>query len=138
MFESEKGSIKVNDDYGHITGDQCLIAVANCLKISMQRISDTVARYGGEEFVILLPGLVIFTLFVNLGAEPCWKRPPWRRHSGPPRAPRDTLRGLRRLYRPGRRASAGDSLKLQQEAAALPAKGADDGGADVALLRLAV
>ncbi len=45
---------KVNDDYGHITGDQCLIAVANCLKNSVQRISDTVARYGGEEFAIII------------------------------------------------------------------------------------
>ena len=45
---------KVNDDFGHITGDQCLIAVANCLKKSVQRISDTVARYGGEEFAIII------------------------------------------------------------------------------------
>jgi diguanylate cyclase (GGDEF)-like protein len=45
---------KVNDDYGHITGDQCLIAVASCLKNSVQRISDTVARYGGEEFAIII------------------------------------------------------------------------------------
>ncbi|MBL4796997.1 MAG: GGDEF domain-containing protein [Oleispira sp.] len=45
---------KVNDEYGHITGDKCLIAVANCLKISVQRISDTVARYGGEEFAIII------------------------------------------------------------------------------------
>ena len=45
---------KVNDDFGHITGDQCLIAVANCLKNSVQRISDTVARYGGEEFAIII------------------------------------------------------------------------------------
>jgi len=45
---------KVNDEYGHIAGDQCLIAVANSLKNSMQRISDTVARYGGEEFAIII------------------------------------------------------------------------------------
>ncbi|MEH6449987.1 MAG: GGDEF domain-containing protein [Oleispira sp.] len=45
---------KVNDDYGHVTGDQCLIAVASCLKNSVQRISDTVARYGGEEFAIII------------------------------------------------------------------------------------
>jgi len=45
---------KVNDEYGHIAGDKCLIAVASCLKSSVQRISDTVARYGGEEFAIII------------------------------------------------------------------------------------
>jgi diguanylate cyclase (GGDEF)-like protein len=45
---------KVNDEYVHVTGDQCLIAVASCLKNSVQRIGDTVARYGGEEFAVII------------------------------------------------------------------------------------
>ncbi len=45
---------RVNDEHGHVVGDECLIAVAACLKNSVQRISDTVARYGGEEFTLIL------------------------------------------------------------------------------------
>lgn len=53
---------KINDEFGHPVGDQCLIAVAKRLSLSMNRVSDTVARYGGEEFAIILP---------NMSAEKC-------------------------------------------------------------------
>ena len=44
-----------NDTYGHISGDHCLVKVAQTVQASLQRPGDFVARYGGEEFVVLLP-----------------------------------------------------------------------------------
>ncbi len=47
---------KVNDDYGHLAGDECLIQIAQLMKQQFQRQTDVVARYGGEEFVAILYG----------------------------------------------------------------------------------
>ncbi|HEY7876112.1 MAG TPA: GAF domain-containing protein [Actinomycetota bacterium] len=45
---------KLNDVYGHATGDQILAALADMLKTSV-RASDVVCRIGGEEFAVILP-----------------------------------------------------------------------------------
>lgn len=45
----------VNDSYGHLAGDQVLIAVAQTVVDSL-RPSDMPVRYGGEEITIFLPG----------------------------------------------------------------------------------
>ncbi|GIM89284.1 GGDEF domain-containing protein [Paractinoplanes toevensis] len=47
---------KINDEYGHNTGDDVLVNVASRL-ISTLRPGDVAARYGGEEFALLLHGL---------------------------------------------------------------------------------
>jgi diguanylate cyclase (GGDEF)-like protein len=44
---------RVNDQFGHLYGDEVLILVANILRSSF-RSQDRVFRFGGEEFVILL------------------------------------------------------------------------------------
>jgi diguanylate cyclase (GGDEF)-like protein len=46
---------RVNDTYGHQTGDRILRQVS-ALLAKLARDSDTVGRYGGEEFAVLLPG----------------------------------------------------------------------------------
>ncbi|GHE95600.1 sensor domain-containing diguanylate cyclase [Thalassotalea profundi] len=45
----------VNDTYGHIAGDNCLIILAKIIKEGLRRSTDVGCRYGGEEFCLILP-----------------------------------------------------------------------------------
>ncbi len=45
---------KINDTYGHITGDEVLMNFAGVLRQPI-RYPDTIGRYGGEVFLMILP-----------------------------------------------------------------------------------
>ena len=44
---------KLNDEFGHLVGDNCLAYVGELMKRKFDRRSDIVARFGGEEFLIV-------------------------------------------------------------------------------------
>jgi len=49
---------RINDTFGHQSGDKVLQQVANLIKVHL-RADDVIARYGGEEFIVLLPQTAI-------------------------------------------------------------------------------
>ena len=48
----------VNDTYGHLKGDEVIVAVADTALKNIRK-NDFVARWGGEEFIVLLPETAI-------------------------------------------------------------------------------
>jgi diguanylate cyclase (GGDEF)-like protein len=47
---------QINDTYGHLAGDACLVSTAAAIESELGA-SDAIGRYGGEEFVVILSGL---------------------------------------------------------------------------------
>ncbi|NTS76261.1 GGDEF domain-containing protein [Catenovulum sp. SM1970] len=64
LFDSERGFSlllmdidhfkKINDNYGHSTGDTALVELTKLIKKHIRK-DDLLARWGGEEFFLLLP-----------------------------------------------------------------------------------
>lgn len=46
---------KINDSYGHCSGDLILKGFVNSLKESLREGGDWLVRYGGEEFLLIMP-----------------------------------------------------------------------------------
>ena len=59
---------KINDTYGHGTGDAALLTVARTLSACL-RASDVIGRWGGDEFLAILPGITSEAL--ALATEKC-------------------------------------------------------------------
>ena len=45
----------INDQHGHLAGDQALRTIAQTLQQNLKRPTDFISRFGGEEFAIILP-----------------------------------------------------------------------------------
>jgi len=84
---------RINDTFGHSTGDAMLVAVARTLQLGL-RHSDFVGRMGGDEFIALLPDTPVETarqIAAKLHRAICSIAVP---HSDPHAAPQTASAGL--------------------------------------------
>jgi GGDEF domain-containing protein len=63
-----------NDSFGHLAGDNALIAIAKVLSDTLRADIDVVCRYGGDEFAALLPNTALTRGPDDPSATPTGKR----------------------------------------------------------------
>ena len=54
---------RINDNCGHVYGDEVLAAVADILQTHFKRSGEVVARFGGDEFLVVCPQVNIQELY---------------------------------------------------------------------------
>lgn len=54
---------RINDSYGHVSGDMVLATVANAIHKSV-KMGDLACRFGGEEFCVILPNVTPFQAYM--------------------------------------------------------------------------
>ena len=56
---------KINDRYGHYTGDRVLKEISRVLSENVRK-EDLVCRWGGEEFLLISPEYITYDEFIKL------------------------------------------------------------------------
>ena len=59
----------INDNYGHLVGDEVLRELAACIKSNVREANDAV-RFGGDEFVIILDGATADDAYLRRRTDP--------------------------------------------------------------------
>ena len=57
---------RLNDNYGHLAGDEVLVKVASLVSEEFSRETDTIVRFGGEEFLVIAPYITAAALAKKL------------------------------------------------------------------------
>ncbi len=71
------GLKRINQEFGHLSGDEALKKIGQCVKLYLRK-SDFAIRYGGDEFLVLLPKTRLDkTVFVAQRIHECVKSVPF-------------------------------------------------------------